>query len=729
MTARLSFVRSLVVVFAVPIFTHAHLFLGLLLADPIYRFASLGSNIPGPLPGSSTIDPNFGFIDQALTHRAMLALLSGSVPWWNPYEGFGSPLAGEMQCSAFFPFSLLVLLPNGLLFEGVLLQIIAGIGVLLLCRRLGLSQWAALVAAVTYQSCGTFAWLSGAWSYSIPWLPFVVLGIELARDRSKRIARVGMFSIAGSLALLLCAGFIETSYFEGLLGVLWFLARIGSVPSPERIGYLTRVFGAALIGFALGAPIVIAFADTLSIGFVGMHDGGAAGAALVPWARLQKLMPYIFGPIFASKQNDMVPVWGATGGFLGFGLATLALSGVFGRRLLSLRIVSACFVLFGYAAMFGGPLQAIVLAIPGVKYTAYFRYLDPAIGFACSILAAMAIDDLIRERSSRAKIVGAVLIVLAATTVLYVQSIQQISGPGAAIDADLAVWHTFSLIAVAIVAAGMLASVFPRDVRTRAAILGFTICVEAVTFVFIPTLSNPSSATLAIGDVAYLKAHLGLQRFFSFGPINPNYGSLFGIADIDYNDLPVPKKAVDHISSVLDPGATPGLFLPMGRPGPSREEVFQKNIAAYEASGVAYIVTAAGAAPPATSLVQVYRDAVASIWKMPASAPYFSAPGCAIAVASRESLTATCRKPATLCRLELDVPGWAAVVNGSSTTITSCEDAFQSIALPTGVSTISFGYVPPRESPAIVVWWLGVASFLLLAVACMRAPRSTSAVV
>ena len=67
---------------------------------------------------------------------------------------------------------------------------------------------------------------------------------------------------------------------------------------------------------------------------IGGHAGGFAGATLGPQAMIQKLMPYVYGPIFASKQARVGYVWGGTGGYFGYALPVFALAGVFG--------VSAC---------------------------------------------------------------------------------------------------------------------------------------------------------------------------------------------------------------------------------------------------------------------------------------------------------------------------------------------------------------------------------------------------
>src|ERR1700722_15081246 len=52
---------------------------------------------PGLLSGLPATDPNAGFTAQALGHLVARDWLGGHVPWWNPFEGLGTPLAGEME--------------------------------------------------------------------------------------------------------------------------------------------------------------------------------------------------------------------------------------------------------------------------------------------------------------------------------------------------------------------------------------------------------------------------------------------------------------------------------------------------------------------------------------------------------------------------------------------------------------------------------------------------------
>ena len=75
--------------------------IGLVDMNPIVPFGDVGFvHLAGYLPGRSFYDPNIGFTSQALGHLAAMDWLHGIVPWWNPYEGFGAPLAGVTGMTA-----------------------------------------------------------------------------------------------------------------------------------------------------------------------------------------------------------------------------------------------------------------------------------------------------------------------------------------------------------------------------------------------------------------------------------------------------------------------------------------------------------------------------------------------------------------------------------------------------------------------------------------------------
>ena len=163
---------------AVVVVANAASLLALSDPNPLGPRSGLVSGVtPGLLPGERAIDPNDGFTSQALGHRAALDWLHLRLPWWNPYEGTGAPLAGEMQSAALFPPTLLTLLANGQVYEHVLLELLAGVSTYLLLRRIALGRWASAAAAIAFALNGTFAWIAHAPVNAVALIPALLLGV------------------------------------------------------------------------------------------------------------------------------------------------------------------------------------------------------------------------------------------------------------------------------------------------------------------------------------------------------------------------------------------------------------------------------------------------------------------------------------------------------------------------------------------------------------------------
>ena len=86
------------------------------------------------------------------------------------------------------------------------------------------------------------------------------------------------------------------------------------------------------------------------------------------------------------------------------------------------------------------------------------------------------------------------------------------------------------------------------------------VAVEAVVLFAAPALSAPRPAPSDMALVHFLQRHLGLSRFATLGPVQPNFGSFFGLAEINVNDLPVPKGTAHYIERSLDDNADPLIF-------------------------------------------------------------------------------------------------------------------------------------------------------------------------
>ena len=156
--------------------------------------------------GRPWIDPDVGTISQPVGHLAAMDLLHLHAPWWNPFEGLGTPLAGEMQSAALFPLVILLAMPGGLVWFHISLELIAGISTYFLARRLGAPAVFAAAGGAMFALNGTYAWIGNSVLNPVAFLPMLVLGVEMiVAQRTatppvrvvRRCARTRPFAVRG----------------------------------------------------------------------------------------------------------------------------------------------------------------------------------------------------------------------------------------------------------------------------------------------------------------------------------------------------------------------------------------------------------------------------------------------------------------------------------------------------------------------------------------------------
>jgi hypothetical protein len=722
----------------VPLLVALPALLGVMRADPALSVGYLGLGVHGhALPGYPYIDPNSGFTAQALGRLAATSWLRGVIPWWNSYSGVGMPLAGEYQPAAFFPVTLLLLLPDGVVWRHLALQLLAGWGCYALLRQLGLARLAALTGGLLFAQNGALAWFAHAPPDPAVFLPWALLGVERAAVKATLGAPRGWRLFALAMGLMLLAGFPETAYICGLLILVLAIGRWMQCPPDARLGMAWRVALGGCVGLALAAPQILAFVQFLPQAFLGGHSGDFVHAALVPEAAIPSLLaPYAFGPIFAF--DDKWPIldlmWGNVGGYVDLVMLVLAAFGLASRR------DWLGWLLLGWIALtlaktFGVPLVADAWnLIPGIGQTAFFRYCQPSWEFAVIVLAASGIDAASKRSDARKAAI------LAAASALLL-------GAGCGLRYGIALWPhiaPFDLLRIwslgsaawalesSCIALGLLIfAPFAWRARALAGLLVF----DATLMFALPTLSNRLHGEVDAPAINFLQQNLGLQRFYTLGPISPNYGAYFGVASINHNYLPVPRLWTDWVTAHLDRDADPitftGNFNPASRQATPVDEL-RRNLAAYEEVGVKYVVAPAGQDPfaadrpapgadqgdhlatlaqSANTPPQVYTDPLMSIYELPSPKPYFETFGgsCKLEPHSRSRIVVDCVGAATLMRREMIFPGWQASIDGHPTAIAARDELFQSIELPPGRSLVAFRYAPPY------VTWAWLAMGLALA--------------
>ncbi len=695
-------------------------------SNPLLLHSGLGLGLrPGLLPGFPSIDPNNGFTLQALGHLAASDWLSGRVPWWNPFEGLGAPLAGEMQSAALFLPALLLDLAQGVLYLHVLLEVVAALATYLLLRRMGVGDLAAVVAGVAFGLNGTFAWLGNAAATPICFLPIALLGLEMIRSRPRPGSRLGWAVLAVGVAGSVYAGFPETTAIDTILVGLWALLRLEGLDRHQLWRYLGFSAGGAVLGLLLAAPLVVAFLSYLPHANVGGHAGGFGTAYLSRSAVAMLAMPYVFGPIFGFYAFDhsgaLGAIWGNIGGFTTAGLVALASlaawSALAEGRQRWFRLGLVAWIALAWAKTFGVPgVNQLVAHLPGFSGVAFYRYAPPSWEMAVVVLAALGLDDLAAGRIDVGvawRATGSSLLFLLVSAGAAAHELGRIHGAP-----HLTLWAGASLaVALGLVLGVGVAAARPREMRSALRIapalaVGTAVIAEALAFFFLPQLSAPRGGRVDLAPVQYLAAHLDGHRFFTLGPLAPNYGSYFGLAELNVNDLPIPSAFAAYVGSSLDPNVNPVIFTggtQASPSGPSPEAALLRYLAGYRRAGVSYVVTAPGPLPRPLGLERVFSDPVATIYRLPGGSPLITvSSGCRLLTAGTYSAQVTCLRRGTLVWRELYLPGWTATVSGRPATVRPAGAAFQTVALNPGRHLVKFSFEPPGEMAGAALGGLGL---------------------
>jgi hypothetical protein len=625
--ARRNDISAVIVIFLLPILVNFPGLLGWCSVDPIHFVSGLASfHGKQILPGRPWIDPNVGVTGEAMGKLAADDWLTGRIPWWNYYSGVGLPLAAEMSPAALFlPFALLNHFSNGLLYIKVILQILAGVGTYLLLKRIGLIRLSAVAGAILYEFNGVFAWHGAPGINPIAFLPCLILGIERARDKSIAGIVGGWSTIAIALGFSIYGGFPETAYIDGLLAVVWSFWRIVSIPAQIRYRFIKKLATGVIAGLLLSVPIIIPFVEYVGQSYLGPHaiNVGFSGLGLRAEAFPQLFFPWLFGGIFAYSDDGNVAssVWSNVGGFLSAAQLTIIVLGLFITRRCRLYIVLLLWILICLGRTFNlFFVSTLVDLVPLLKQTAFLRYSAPSYEFCSAVLCAIVINEISsgRLRSHKEFIVGLLVAFSIATISLY---------PARNLVGHLYVqdgYRVFLWISLAWGFGSMVMVVFAiRLGKDRPVIAGratmIILVIDAIALFSVPSFSGVNSGQSRSAGVSYLKKHIGTDRFYTLGPITPNYGAYYHIASINHNYLPVAEKWVEYIKNHLDPYSDPvcftGNFSRTDANAPAQANVLLSAISDYEEIGVRYAVTSHSE----NSLQRIFRLALMNIGNRPLS--------------------------------------------------------------------------------------------------------------
>jgi hypothetical protein len=576
--------------------------------DPIWFFSGFTH---GPHPTRwPFLDPNVGFTSEALGRLAASDWLHGIVPWWNTYTGIGMPLAGELQPGAFFlPFNLLLLLPEGILWQQISMQIVAGLATYALLRELDLSRLAALVGGALFALNGTIAWTPGpATVYcSLPFLPLLLFGIERARKQQCGAASVVIIGVATAWSIL--AGFPEPAYISGLLVLAWGLYRLAS--EPER----WMMAGRAIVGWTLGmlvaAPLLIAFVD-----YVRQSDSFAIhnlGEKSLPWAAFSAtLMPYVYGSLGTSLHSlPLSQIWDSIGGYTSSLIILMAVVGLTSRSAhRGLKFLLLAWILLAWAKTFGvQPVTAVMNHLPLIRQANFFRYAPASWSLSLIILVAFGLDDFCDNTRGRRRAFGIAIGLVTIGIALAWPQRAFWERPRALTPVMFLLLGLSSTWALAGLLAASMSWKWLQGEKRQVA-LACLLVFDALAMFVVPQLTSVRINRIDTPAVQFLGDHQGLSRIYTLGPMEPNYSAYFRVASIDHNVVPVPKLWADYVernllpaSSSLDsnvPFYSSMTFWPGVLPDGEGERALSQNLTNYLNLGVRFVVTKPGQSPVPT---------------------------------------------------------------------------------------------------------------------------------
>ncbi|WP_145995768.1 YfhO family protein [Gluconobacter cerinus] len=526
-----------------PICIYLPEWLGLRSSDPMMTTSLMVQNSANAAKGLISGHPGWidgcaGVFVEALGRLVAHDWVHGVIPWWNPYSGVGMPLAGEYQPAAFFlPFVLFLGLPNGLLMMKCTLQIIAGLSTYAFLKQLRLDLRAALVGGLLYAFNGTYAWASDGPSEPLAFLPLALYGVERAR--------AGNWGwLALSLTYLLLAGFPETAFLLGLIALGLAVLRFFQTAPDSRSRFALHICLGGLTAGLIAAPQLLAFLTFLPHADIGVH--GEINDETLPhqaWSML--LFPYINGPIFYGSELD---AWYALGGYCGLTLPFLALCAIGGNNERGLRFLLLGIFLAVVGKQAGVPgLTQLVDLVPGLGHTVFFRLCEPMVESCLILLAAFALDDMLRGVWRRRAIILSACVMSAPIVTTYGLDHQFLTKLCSVSEGPVSS-HIYAVGSLAFGSLCLAVVVFLAVSRKHPKIIGTVLFCETLLLFGIPLLSAyPEQPHPDQRLITALQGETGLQRFVTIGPIEPNYGAYLRIASINHNAIPTPKAWIERL--------------------------------------------------------------------------------------------------------------------------------------------------------------------------------------
>ncbi|MGD0381481.1 MAG: YfhO family protein [Acidimicrobiales bacterium] len=686
------------------------------------------------------------------TKLAWTQVHHGHLPLWNPSSVLGMPLAFTWQAGTFsIPVVLGYLFPVSLSYtvQVVATLVIAGTGVYVLGRVMGLSVLACTMAATVYELSGAFfGWLGWPIASVMSWIGWLCAAAILVVRGGRRARAVAFLALIVACAIY--AGQPDTLVLLGTAFLVFMVALLGSRTAPLRGSgpirrpVLDTVLGVAA-GAALGSPLLLPGMQLIS-------GSVRSGKNLSQAVSAQSIMLTLF------QGFDGLPVTGSR--FFGSGYYTksVAYVGVIAVVLAVLAVVAAVKLRQRRSEVIG--FGAVAVAMAAIVYLPIVESaLDglPLIGsvlwrratiplmFGLAVLAGMGTDVLVRShrgdavRRWMAVVFGATAVVLLA---LWAFDRGHLRSMEASIRARSFIWP-FALTALGLAVAACFA-VGARRHRAGPEHGGGTstgrwaaalfLVGETVFLVTAGTplwTSQPAYLTPTRDEATLARAVgssvVGLGANTCFGSdqlgIVPNYNVALGIKEFAIYEPLIPRTYGESwLAATGEPSAPvqfPGVPFSVFCPAVTSASIARRY-------GVGFVLEGAGQRGPAGAVFdravgheRLYRipdSGLATLSAAPTGAglPGPDAAGTVVPVTQPDPSTWTVRTHGTVSqvlRLRLtDVPGWHATIDGRPLALQRFDGVMLQARVPAGRHVVKVWYWPRAFTEGLVLAVVAVAA-------------------
>jgi hypothetical protein len=487
-------------------------------------------------------------------------LMAGNLALWNPCCSSGGPFFGNFQSALLYPLNFLyLLLPPGpaVNWTIALHLFLGGAFTFYWMRNRGLHSLACLLAAVMFTFCGPHFLQVHAGHLSnlcaLIWAPLLFLAMDRVVDRpSLGPCLLGMFAAAMSVM----AGHPQYVFYMAVAAAVYALLQV--VRAPRRGRVIFGLAAVALGGAALSAvQLFTGFQEGgEAIRSIGMPYEFAASFSFPPENFLTLVSPWFFGDM-----KD-VPYWGRwyiteTSLFVSVMGLVMALYGMArgkpAARRFSITMLAVMLVL---AMGCYTPLYYLLFHfVPGFNA---FRGMDKFLWLAAlflSALAAVGMDEMIRERAAPRRLAAGVAVLGGALCLLallpgqldwWARVVRSIPATGAftmyfssfgdpafvALSSNNAVHCLLRGALALLVAASLLELAGSRRAPACVGVLLLAM-IELAAFAATSMASFQIGAPYSPGTTSFLAQHPGDYRILQY---NPNVSMTIGTLNVEGDD-------------------------------------------------------------------------------------------------------------------------------------------------------------------------------------------------